>query len=137
MNKTIKFIIVLLIFGGGYYLLETPSKMPAVDMTESQYSLIEARAQIADVEMNVDAAFLNAEERAVINKLIEAANLMSEIYLRQVDEANPEVRLEIANGEFENKSLLLDMFDLHFSPTQMALAFTPQTWASKSLRLGF
>lgn len=79
-------------------------------------SLEAARAKIARIEMNPDVSFLNAEERQVVNLLIQAGNLMSEIYLRQVSEDNPRIRAEIAMSDAPNKAALLDMFDLHFGP---------------------
>lgn len=39
-------------------------------------------AKLAEVRMNVDTSYLNAEERDVVNLLNQAANLMSEIYKR-------------------------------------------------------
>jgi hypothetical protein len=71
------------------------------------------RAQFAVVEMQADTSFLTGEERAVVNKLNEVGNLMSEIYLRQRSEMNPAWRAQIAAGD---DALLLDMFDLHFGP---------------------
>ncbi len=74
------------------------------------------RDQFAIVEMTPDTSFLSAEERAVINKLNEVGVLMSEIYLRQRSEMNPDWREEIASSDIANKTLLLDLFDLHFGP---------------------
>lgn len=71
------------------------------------------RAQFAVVEMDADTSFLTDEERAVVNKLNQVGNLMSEIYLRQRSEMNPAWREEIAAG---GDALLLDLFDLHFGP---------------------
>ncbi len=80
------------------------------------YSLEASRAKIARIEMHPDTGFLKPEERQVVNLLNQAANLMSEIYLRQVSEDNPRVRAEIATSNLPNKAALLDMFDLHFGP---------------------
>ena len=71
------------------------------------------RAQFAVVEMDADTSFLTEEERAVVNKLNQVGNLMSEIYLRQRSEMNPAWREEIAAA---GDDLLLDLFDLHFGP---------------------
>ena len=40
-------------------------------------------AKLAEVRMDVDTSYLSAEEREVVNLLIQAANRMSEIYKRQ------------------------------------------------------
>ncbi|WP_226372660.1 dipeptidyl-peptidase 3 family protein [Allosphingosinicella flava] len=66
--------------------------------------------------MNPDTSFLNAEERQVVNLLIQAAELMNPIYLRQKSVHNPEIRAGIAASDAPNKAALLDMFDLHFGP---------------------
>jgi hypothetical protein len=41
---------------------------------------------------------------------------MSEIYFRQISEANPDVRAEIAASRHPDKEILLNLFDLHFGP---------------------
>ncbi len=80
------------------------------------YDLAAQRAKIARVPMTVDTSFLNEEQRQVVNKLIQVGDLMSEIYLRQVYENNPEVRQQIVDSDLPDKALVLDMFDLHFGP---------------------
>ncbi len=92
--------------------LPPPPAMPAA--TTADYDLAAQRAKFADVRMNPDTSFLNAEEREVVNLLIEAAELMDEIYLRQRYVRNPELRQAILAGNAANKNALLDMFDLHF-----------------------
>ena len=74
------------------------------------------REQFAVVDMGADTSFLTDEERAVVNKLNEVGNLMSEIYLRQRSESNPGWRAEIAASDSEDRDLLLNLFDLHFGP---------------------
>ncbi len=78
--------------------------------------LAASRAKIARIEMTPDVSFLSAEEKQVVNLLIEAGDLMSEIYLRQVSEDNPATRAAIAASDSPDKAALLDMFDLHFGP---------------------
>jgi hypothetical protein len=84
--------------------------------TAAATALDASRAKIARIEMTPDLSFLSAEERQVVNLLIQAGNLMSEIYLRQVSADNPQVRAAIAASDAPNKAALLDMFDLHFGP---------------------
>ena len=78
------------------------------------YDLAAQRAKFADVRMDPDTRFLNAEERQVVNLLIRAADLMDQIYLRQVHARNPAFRQAIATGDPARRQALLDMFDLHF-----------------------
>ena len=53
-------------------------------------------AKVADIEIAPDTAFLSAEERQVVNLLIEASDLMSEIYKRQRLPDYAETRATIA-----------------------------------------
>jgi Peptidase family M49 len=92
---------------------EAPETAATVDRG---YDLAAQRAKIARIAMSPNTAFLSAEEKAVVNDLIEAAGLMSEIYLRQRHVDNPRIRAEIARSQHPQKAALLDMFDLHFGP---------------------
>jgi Peptidase family M49 len=117
-------IAVLTVACGGETTSTTPPPSPAPSSTdevaaphaESHDVLTAMRAQFAIVEMDVDTSFLTEEERAVVNKLNEVGNLMSEIYLRQRSELNPGWRAEIVESELDGKDLLADLFDLHFGP---------------------
>lgn len=82
----------------------------------SSADLERMRAQFAVVDMDIDTAFLTDEEIAVVNKLNQVGNYMSEIYFRQRSEMNPEWRAEIASSELEAKDLALQLFELHFGP---------------------
>ena len=93
-----------------------PAGPPASAAAASGYDLPAQRAKIARVAMKPDTSFLNAEEREVVNLLIQAAELMNPIYLRQRSIENPTIRTRIAGSRDPRKALLLDMFDLHFGP---------------------
>ena len=93
---------------------ERPQVALAAAVAQGGYDLAEQRALFADVRMNPDTSFLDAEERQVVNLLIEAADLMSEIYLRQRYVRNPELRRAILAADLPEERALLDMFDLHF-----------------------
>ncbi len=81
---------------------------------EGQYDIAAQYAKFAPVTMEADTSFLSASEKAVVNKLIKASALMSEIYIRQLNPKNPEIRAEIAASDLPNKAVVLDMFDEHF-----------------------
>ena len=74
------------------------------------------RAQFARIDMDPAVDFLSAEERTVVNLLIEAGELLSEIYLRQISEQNPAWRAAVAASDSPDRALLLELFDLHFGP---------------------
>ena len=99
------------------------------------YDLAAQRAKIARIEMNPDTSFLSAEERDVVNLLIQAARLMNPIYLRQVSAGNPATRAAIARSRRADRDKLLDMFDLHFGPWD-TLAHNRPFWGSQPLPPG-
>jgi hypothetical protein len=72
-----------------------------------------AVAKLASVEMKPDTSFLNAEEREVVNILMRAADLMSEIYKRQATPGYDRLRAEAAA---KNDPALLERFDTFFGP---------------------
>jgi hypothetical protein len=95
----------------------TPDPKLAAAPQEAQgYDLAASRAKIARIAMQPDTGFLSTEEREVVNLLIQAAELMNPIYLRQRSVDNPTIRAEIARSQHPRKAELLDMYDLHFGP---------------------
>jgi hypothetical protein len=70
-------------------------------------------AKLARIEMKPETSFLGAEERDVVNLLIQAANLMSEIYKRQATPGYDQLRAKVAA---KNDPALLERFDAFFGP---------------------
>ena len=70
-------------------------------------------AQLASIRMQPDTSYLNAEEREVVNLLIQAAELMSEIYKRQATPSYDQLRQQVAA---EDDPKLLEKFDAFFGP---------------------
>lgn len=70
-------------------------------------------AKLAEVRMNPDTSYLSAEEREVVNLLIQAANRMSEIYKRQATPDYDRLRAQVAA---KNDPRLLEKFDAFFGP---------------------
>lgn len=98
-------------------LLSTPAaSIAAPEPAWPAAQLAAARAKVAPVRMTPDTRFLSAEDRQVVNLLIEAAKLMDAIYLRQASARNPALRAEIAASALPQKAALLAMFDLNFGP---------------------
>ncbi len=95
---------------------EMPSAEAPAATAASRADLERMRAQFAVVDMDVDATFLSEEEAAVVNKLNQVGNYMSEIYFRQRSERNPAWRDEIASSDLSDKDLVLQLFELHFGP---------------------
>lgn len=126
-------------------LLATAACAPAVTESEvastavvpaaDDYDLREQYAKLAEIEMTPDTSYLSAEERDVVNLLIEASDLMSEIYLRQRYAQNPPVRDAIERSRRADQPLLLAMFDAHFGPWD-TLAENRPFWGSEPMPEG-
>lgn len=113
-------------------LLALPATVSFAEPTTDNYNLQLQRDKIVPVQMPVKTAFLTAEQKQVVNKLIKAAKLMNEIYLRQVNEHNPQIRQQIAASNAKDKALLLNMFDEHFGPWDTLAAGRPFFGDSKN-----
>ena len=70
-------------------------------------------SKLAKVEMTTDTSYLSAEEREVVNLLIQASDLMSEIYKRQATPNYDQLRAQVAA---KNDPQLLERFDAFFGP---------------------
>src|SRR3954468_6230679 len=99
------------------------------------YDLAAQRSKIARIEMHPDTRFLNAEERDVVNLLIQAADLLNPVFLRQVSSDNPRVREEIARSGRPDRALLLDWFDFNAGPWD-TLADNRPFWGGRPLPPG-
>lgn len=71
------------------------------------------KAKLAVIQMAPDTSFLTDEERRVVNLLIEASNVMSDIYRAQRDADWRKTRAAIAG---EGDALKLEMYDRYFGP---------------------
>lgn len=88
----------------------------------SQDSLLMQMARLATVDVTYDATILSAPEKQALTKLVEAARLIDEIFLRQVWEGNVPMRDQLttaAAAEGPNQLLatdLLKFFNLNAGP---------------------
>src|SRR5690606_20051676 len=80
-------------------------------------------------------SFLSAEEREVVNLLIEASELMSEIYQRQRLPEYDQVRSAIERSRRADRDLLLEMFDRNFGPWDELAELRP-FWGSEPMPEG-
>lgn len=86
---------------------------PSVTENVADTNLAAQYAKFAEVRMNPNTAFLSDSERAVVNKLIEASDYLSKIYLLQRGANYPALREEIKT---KGTTTQLAMFDLHYGP---------------------
>ncbi|TYC87735.1 hypothetical protein [Novosphingobium sp. BW1] len=113
-TRTVLSSLALLL--AGTTLAPSSASAAQTSAAEAPYNLVVAKAALVPVEMDVDTVFLNAEERKVVNLLIQASDLLSEVYLRQRYEANPNVRMAISRSRRADRDLLLEMFDRNLGP---------------------
>jgi hypothetical protein len=70
-------------------------------------------AKLAKIDMKIDASYLDAEERDVVNLLNQAANLMSEIYKRQHTPNYDATRAKVVATGDQRK---IEKYDAFFGP---------------------
>src|SRR3954464_2174465 len=112
-----------------------PPPPPASARAADGYSLAAQRAKIVRIDMRPDTSFLTAEERDVVNDLIQAADLLDPVFLRQVSADNPRVRQEIASLNRADGPLLLDWFDFNAGPWD-TLADNRPFWGDRPMPAG-
>ncbi len=86
------------------------------EVASDRYDLKGSYDSVAIIKMDPDTAFLNAEERKVVDLLNQASDYMTRIYMRQRYAANPEVRQAIERSRRADQPLLLKMFDRNLGP---------------------
>ena len=95
-------------------LLATAACSPAINEGDTAgYDIAAQMDKLATVEMTPDTSYLTAEERQVVNLLIEASAYMSEIYKRQRIADYDLVRGAVTK---DGDARLLTMFDRNFGP---------------------
>jgi hypothetical protein len=129
--------ILPLLLGAAAACTTAPGAPPEAGVTAEAggYSLAAQRAKIARIEMHPDTSFLNAEERDVVNYLIQAADLLNPVFLRQVSADNPAAREAIARSNRPDRALLLDWFDFNAGPWD-TLADNRPFWGERPLPPG-
>ncbi len=111
--KTIRFGLFIFILG----VLVMGAKQSSVieDYADIQYVKGQI-AKLAPVEISVDPSLLNKNDKAVLAKLVEAAKLMDEIFLRQVYSRNVAIREALQQGSNPDYPTLLTYFTINFGP---------------------
>ena len=73
-------------------------------------------AQFAPTPLNADLSALTAEDRQVLDKLVEASKLMNEIYLRQAWTGNPAMREQLKGYTGPHADDVRQYFTINFGP---------------------
>jgi hypothetical protein len=72
--------------------------------------------QYVPVEINYDDSALSEGDKAALLKLVQAAKLMDEIFLRQVYSKNPQIHKALVGSDNPDYVVLHDYFDINFGP---------------------
>lgn len=94
-----------------------PTATPAAaEGTKAVPDLAKRLAQFAPTPLSADLSALSPEDRQVLDKLVEAAKLLNEVYLRQAWVGNPALRDEIAKLTSPDAKEIQDYFAMNFGP---------------------
>ena len=95
-------------------IAQAPELAAAPD--DAGYDLAAQYAKIVPIRMDPDTSYLSAEERQVVNLLIDASDLLNQVYLRQRGADLPQLRETISRVRRVDRDQLLAMFDRNFGP---------------------
>ena len=73
-------------------------------------------AQFAPTPFSADLSSLSADDRQVLDKLVAAAKLMNEIFLRQAWTGNPALREELKDLDGPHAQAVREYFTINFGP---------------------
>ncbi len=116
-------------------VVSTDAPPPVSSHDEDGYDLNAQYAKLAVIDMAPDTSYLNAEERDVVNLLIQASSYMDEIYLRQRYAQNPQLRQTISRVRRADRDLLVTMFDRYYGVWDDLAEFHP-FWGADPLPEG-
>ena len=88
----------------------------SVLMAQENYDVNRQYQKFVTYPVTVETDFLNAEEKAVLNKLFQVSELMSEIYRRQLTPDYDVLKAQLSASHIANKKQISMLFDLYFSP---------------------
>ena len=94
---------------------KAPVKTPGKELRI--VSDIERRvAQFAPTPLRADISGLTAEDRKVLDKLVQASRLLNEVYLRQAWTGNPAMREQLRTYAGPHAAAVREYFDINFGP---------------------
>ena len=108
------FILVL----GGVMILaiilscEKPIKLKKAGMDYVKETL----KKFAPVTIAYDKSILSDKDQQVVDKLVEAANYMNKIFLRQVFSKNEEIKKTLEKSKDPDDKVYLELFNIMFAP---------------------
>lgn len=94
---------------------KAPVKAPGKEL--KIVSDIEKRvAQFAPTPLHADLSGLSAEDRKVLDKLVQASRLLNEVFLRQAWTGNPAMREQLKSYTGPHAAAVREYFDINFGP---------------------
>ncbi len=72
--------------------------------------------RFVDVDMQADLSTLSDQDIQVLKKLIQVADILDVIYLKQTYENNERIRQTIHDSNSPHQQALLSLYDLHYGP---------------------
>lgn len=117
MNPSIRKVLLpallSLTLSGGTILAATPGQTPKEESRAmTQAEIRKSLEAFAAVPLRFDPATLSTEEREVLKRLVKAARLMDEVFLRQVWSGNVALRESLGKGDPDRFRL----FQINFGP---------------------
>jgi hypothetical protein len=73
-------------------------------------------AQLSPTPLHADLSGLSAEDRKVLDKLVQASRLLNEVFLRQAWTGNPAMREQLKSYAGPHAAAVREYFDLNFGP---------------------
>ncbi|MBI9071694.1 MAG: peptidase [Melioribacteraceae bacterium] len=110
MKKLFSSIIIILVIG---MVAGCTNKKP---LNEGEKMLKERIDKYALTEIKYDESLLDENQKKVVHKLFEAAQIIDELFLEQVYYKNAEIEKELKGATDELSKLKYDFFKLNFGP---------------------
>jgi len=116
---------------GGCAPAEEPESAADADSADTAVEMeiapdVDARlAQLVPTPLSADLSALSAEDRRVLDTLVQAAQLMDEIFLRQVWVGNPALRDRLQGLEGAGAEAAWEYYRVNFGPWDRLAAFEP------------
>lgn len=89
------------------------------------YDVIEQRAKFVDYPLKIKFDYLSSDEYEFIKTISQINQLISEIYLRQINPENPKLRNQLVNSQTPHRDIKLALFDIHFGPWDSLADYRP------------
>lgn len=114
MQKCLKNFFILMLLGA--IMIGCEKKEPLIQDYLDANELKTRLAKYTPVEIGYDESALGEGDRQALLKMVQAAKLMDEIFLRQVYDKNVAIREELKTGANADYALLNDYFTINFGP---------------------